>query len=54
MIRVCCICWREYGEKPPLDDPTPTYGCCDDCYDDEGQRIRREAIEDNRRRGVHA
>lgn len=32
MIRICSMCKKNLGEKPPYEDKTITHGLCDECY----------------------
>jgi hypothetical protein len=42
MIRVCYLCKRVIGEKPPLEDLSVSHGLCEGCVPVEAARIDKE------------
>lgn len=45
MIRVCVVCKKVFGEKPPYEDKSVTHGICEICFPKEMERMRRELEE---------
>jgi hypothetical protein len=52
MIQVCCVCWKKYGEKEPLEDKSETHGICEGCFPGELEKIQKIKKERADRRGV--
>lgn len=42
MIRVCMVCDKIFGEKPPYEDRSYTHGICDECFPKEIERLKKE------------
>jgi len=42
MIRVCCICNKIFGEKPPLENKSETHGFCEKCFPLEMKKLEVE------------
>lgn len=45
MIRVCCYCNANLGEKEPLEDKRVTHSVCPSCYEKEVQKMRENSPE---------
>ena len=35
MVRICCVCKQNMGDKEPLEDKSETHGICDECLEIE-------------------
>jgi len=40
MIRICYVCLRVYGEKPPFEDKRETSGICPECLPGELKKLQ--------------
>ena len=39
MIKICCYCQANLGEKEPLEDKRVSHGVCPTCYEQEMQKL---------------
>ncbi len=52
MIRACCVCKKEFGEKEPLEDKSVSHGICPTCYPEEMKKIE-EGWKTRERHNLH-
>ena len=45
MIRICCDCKKNLGEKEPLEDKRITHGYCSECLERGLQEIKEMEVQ---------